>query len=63
MKIEEVKKEMNKMDFEFCRNEIVISDENISVKLRKLKITKFGGTALDWFWFWNQFELKSINFK
>ena len=63
MKIEEMKKEMNKMDFEFCRNEIVIYDENISVKLCKLKITKFGGTALDWFWFWNQFETEIDQFQ
>ena len=63
VKIEEMKKEMNKMDFEFCRNEIVISDENISVKLRKLKITKFEGTALDWFWFWNQFETEIDQFQ
>ena len=56
VKIEEMKMEMKKKSFEFSRDEIVISDEKVSVKLPKLKITKFEGTALDWFWFWNQFE-------
>ena len=55
MNIEEMKMEMKKKSFEFSRDEIVISDEKVSVKLPKLKITKFEGTALDWFWFWNQF--------
>ena len=56
VKIEEMKMEMKKKGFEFSRDEIVKSDEKVSVKLPKLKITKFEGTALDWFWFWNQFE-------
>ena len=29
---------------------------NCKVKLPKLFITKFNGTHLDWFRFWNQFE-------
>ena len=41
MKIEEMKMEMKKRGFEFSRNEIVKSDEKVSVKLPKLKITKF----------------------
>ena len=56
VKIEEMKMEMKKKGFEFSRDEIVKSDEKVSVKLPKLKITKFEGTALDWFWFWNQFQ-------
>ena len=56
VKIEEMKMEMKKKGFEFSRDEIVKSDEKVSVKLPKLKITKFEGTALDWFRFWNQFE-------
>ena len=56
VKIEEMKMETKKEGFEFSRDEIVKSDEKISVKLPKLKITKFEGTALDWFRFWNQFE-------
>ena len=56
VKIEEMKMEMKKKGFEFSRDEIVKSDEKVSVKLPKLKITKFEGTALDWLCFWNQFE-------
>ena len=56
VKIEEMKMEMKKKGFEFSRDEIVKSDEKLRVKLPKLKITKFEGTALDWFRFWNQFE-------
>ena len=56
VKIEEMKMEKKKKGFEFSRNEIVKSDEKVSVKLPKLKITKFEGTVLDWLWFWNQFE-------
>ena len=56
VKIEEMNMEMKKKGFEFSRDEIVKSDEKVSVKLPKLKITKFEGTALDWFRFWNQFE-------
>ena len=55
VKIEEIKMEMKKKGFEFSRDEIVKSDEKVSVKLPKLKI-KFDGTALDWFQLWNQFE-------
>ena len=50
VKIEEMKMEMKKKGFEFSRDEIVKSDEKVSVKLPKLKI-KFEGTALDWFRF------------
>ena len=56
VKIEEMKMEMKKKGFEFSRDEIVKSDEKVSVKLPKLKITKFEGIALDWFRFWNRFE-------
>ena len=48
--------EMKKKSFEFSRNEIVKSDQKVRVKLPKLKITNFEGTALDWFRFWNHFE-------
>ena len=58
VKIEEMKMEMKKKGFEFSRDEIVKSDEKVSVKLPKLKITKIEGTALDRFRFWNQFETK-----
>ena len=54
VKIEEMKMEMKEKSFEFSRDEIVKSDEK--VKLPKLKITKFEGTTLDRFRFWNQFQ-------
>ena len=53
VKIEEMKMEMKKKGFEFNRVETVKSDEKVSVKLPKLKITKFEGTTIDWFRFWN----------
>ena len=56
VKIEEMKMEMKKKGFQFSRDEIVKSDEKVSVKLPKLKITKFEGTVLGWLWFWNQFK-------
>ena len=58
VRIQEMKMEMKKKVFEFSRDEIVKSEEKVSVKLPKLKITKFQGTTLDWFRFWNQFETK-----
>ena len=58
VKIEEMKMEMKKKGFEFSRDEIVKSDEKVSVKLPKLKIKKFEGTAAEWLQFWNQFETK-----
>ena len=56
VKIEEVKMEMKKKGLEFSRDEIVKSDEKVSVELPNLKITKFERASLDWFRFWNQFE-------
>ena len=56
LKIEEIEMEMKKKGFEFSRYEIVKSDEKVRVKLPKLKMKKFKGTALDWFRFWNQVE-------
>ena len=55
-KIEQMKMEVKKNGFELSTDEIVKYDKKVSVKLNKLKITKFQGTALDQFWFWNQFE-------
>ena len=34
----------------------IVNEERVIVKLPKLVITKFDGTFLDWFPFWNQFE-------
>ena len=44
-----MKMEMKKKGFEFSRDEIVKSDEKVSVKLPKLKTTKFEGRTLGWF--------------
>ena len=41
VKIEEINMKMKKKGFEFSRDEIVKSDEKVTVKLLKLKITKF----------------------
>ena len=54
-----MKMEMKKKGFEFNRVETVKSDEKVSVKLPKLKITKFEGTTIDWFRFWNQFKTEN----
>ena len=56
MKIEEMKMGMKKKGFAFSRDETVKSDEKVCVKLPKLRIKRLDGTALDWFWFWDQFE-------
>ena len=58
VKIEQLNIEMKQKGFEFSREKIVKCDEKVSVKLSKLKIAKFEGTTLDWFWFWNHFETK-----
>ena len=47
VKTEDMKMEMKKKGFEFSRDEIVKSDEKVSAKLSKVKITKFEETALD----------------
>ena len=60
VKIEGMKMGMKKKGFEFGRDEVVKSDEKVSVKLPKLKITKFEGTAENWFQFWNQFETEMV---
>ena len=54
MKMEVKKNRLN-------RDKIVKSDEKVSVKLPKLKITKFEGTAVDWYWFWNQVQVSPIS--
>ena len=56
VKVEQMKMEVKKNGFELSTDEIVQYDQKVSMKLTKPKITKFQGTALDQFWFWNQFE-------
>ena len=63
VRIQEMKMEMKKKVFEFSWDETVKSEEKVRVKLPKLKITKFQGTTLDWFRFWNQFETKIDQFQ
>ena len=54
MWLEEMRMEMRKkyVDSEGKKS----ASESNKVKLPKLVISKFEGTALDWFHFWNQFE-------
>ena len=54
MRLEEMRMEMRKkyVDSEGKKS----ASESNKVKLPKLVISKFEGTALDWFRFWNQFE-------
>ena len=52
LKIEEMKLQMKKKN----EDKDIIVYRNIQVKPPKLVITKFEGTHLDWFRFWNQFE-------
>ena len=56
VKVEQMKTEVKKNGFELSTDEIVQYDQKVSMKLTKPKITKFQGTALDQFWFWNHFE-------
>ena len=56
MKIEEMSVRTRKKDFEFSRDELVKLDKKVSVKLPKMNIIKFKGTARDWFLFWNCFK-------
>ena len=41
---------------EYEKRDKIVNEERVNVKLPKLVITKFDGTSLDWFRFWNQFE-------
>ena len=41
---------------EYEKKDKIVNKERVNVKLPKVTITKFDGTFLDWFCFWNQFE-------
>ena len=41
---------------EYEKKDKIVNKERVNVKLPKVIITKFDGTFLDWFCFWNQFE-------
>ena len=57
LRLEEMRMEMRRIyvDSEGKKS----ASESNKVKLPKLVISKFEGTALDWFHFWNQFETKT----
>ena len=61
VKIEEMKMEMMKKGFEFSRDEVVIPDEKVSVKLPKLKNLR--EQPLTGFGFGISLKLKSIKFQ
>ena len=44
------------IDYENKEEKKLRDDSSVKVKLPKLVISKFEGTALDWLCFWNQFE-------
>ena len=54
MKIQEIELQVKSKEYE--KRDKIVNEERVNVKLPKLVITKFDGTSLDWFRFWNQFE-------
>ena len=54
MKIQEIELQVKSTEYE--KRDKIVNEERVNVKLPKLVITKFDGTFLDWFRFWNQFE-------
>ena len=56
LKIQEMKLQMKSKGYD--KRDKIVNEERVNVKLPKLLITKFAGTSLDWFHFWNQFESK-----
>ena len=54
LKVQMMKLQMKSKDYE--KRDKVVNEERVNMKLPKLIITKFDGTSLDWFRFWNQFE-------
>ena len=58
MNIEETEIQMKKKGFQYSRDKIAKSEEKVSMKLPNLKMTKFEGTAINWFRFWKHFETK-----
>ena len=53
---EELEIEKKKLEIQKKSYEIVREERHKNVKLAKLIITKFEGTHIDWFRFWNQYE-------
>ena len=54
LKIQEMKLQMKSKEYE--KRDKIVNEERVNVKLTKPVITKFDGTSLDWYCFWNQFE-------
>ena len=54
LKIQEMKLQMKSEEYE--KRDNTVNGERPNAKLPKLVITKFDGTFLNWFRFWNQFE-------
>ena len=52
---EELEIEKKKLEIQKKSYEIVREERYKNVKLAKLIITKFEGTHIDWFRFWNQY--------
>ena len=55
-KIQEIELQVKSIEYE--KRDKIVNEGRVNVKLPKLVITKFDGTFLDWFRFWNQFESK-----
>ena len=54
--IEKKKLEIQKKGYEMREEKIVREERSKIVKLPRLHITKFEGTHIDWFRFWNQYQ-------
>ena len=53
-KIQEMKLQTKPKEYE--KRDEIVNEERVNVKFPKLIVTKFDGTPLCWFCFWNQFE-------
>ena len=56
LEIEKKKLEIQKKGYEMREEKIVREERSKIVKLPRLHITKFEGTHIDWFRFWNQYQ-------
>ena len=56
LEIEKKKMEIQKKSYEMREEKIVREERSKTVKLPRLYITKFEGTHIAWFRFWNQYE-------
>ena len=56
LKIQEMKLHIKSKEYE--KRDKIVNERRINVKLPKLVIRKFDGASLDWYHFWNQFEIE-----